>query len=54
MRTQVVPDSRELEAIPDRPGYYIISAGYLREIFGNLRVCERDLELCLIETGSGK
>lgn len=39
----VVPDSRDLvdltEGSPARPGWYGISAGYLREIFRDLETC---------------
>ena len=42
----VIPSDRVIEPVPGRPGYYIISAGHLKELHDQNLLLVNELEIC--------
>lgn len=42
----VIPDSKEVKAIPDKPGWFEISGGHLKELYEQQRLLVDSLEKC--------
>lgn len=47
----VVPSDREVVPVPDRPGYFVISAGMLKDMYDQQRELVDQLELCQARGG---
>jgi hypothetical protein len=47
----VIPDSRDIKAIPEKPGWYEISAGHLKELYEQQRILVEKLEECRNSNG---
>lgn len=42
----IIPNDRELVEVPGRPGYYIISAGHLQQLYEQQLILLNELEVC--------
>lgn len=46
-----MPADREIKPAPGQPGYYIVSAGFLKDIYDQQRILESSLEQCKLTCG---